>query len=336
MGKAITDFLLQAGQGAVGAGMGMLLGGHNDRRQREQQQALQDMQIKGNKEMIDYQKAADLQMWNDTNYSAQMEHLRKAGLNPGLLYGMSGGGGVTTGGGAAGVSGSQAPTGGGEPQAMAGMGIQMGLLQAQKANIEAQTAKTKVETEKTAGVDTKEAETRILDLTQGIENKKALEAMTNVQTKIAQIEESIKGRTEEDTVRAIGWNAGKIMEEMDQAKYTTQISEATWRTKVQIVKTELVGMLLKNTLTKTQTQLTNQEITNKANEIVQKWMQLEQSGINTNVNQQRQVQDAFINDVQKSTQIPVEILREAVDGVLRKGTTITNNKQWNWDINNNY
>ena len=36
-------------------------------------------------------------MWKDTNYSAQMEELKKAGLNPGLLYGMSGGGATTIG-----------------------------------------------------------------------------------------------------------------------------------------------------------------------------------------------------------------------------------------------
>ena len=34
-------------------------------------------------------------MWNYTNYENQKKHLEAAGLNPALLYGMSGGGGAT-------------------------------------------------------------------------------------------------------------------------------------------------------------------------------------------------------------------------------------------------
>jgi len=45
------------------------------------------------------QQGHDLQMdmWNKTNYGAQMEHIKNAGLNPALMYGMSGGGGTTAG-----------------------------------------------------------------------------------------------------------------------------------------------------------------------------------------------------------------------------------------------
>ena len=35
------------------------------------------------------------EMWNYTNYENQKRHLENAGLNPALLYGMSGGGGAT-------------------------------------------------------------------------------------------------------------------------------------------------------------------------------------------------------------------------------------------------
>jgi hypothetical protein len=37
-----------------------------------------------------------MQMWKDTNASAQMRELKKAGLNPSLMYGGSGAGGSTT------------------------------------------------------------------------------------------------------------------------------------------------------------------------------------------------------------------------------------------------
>jgi hypothetical protein len=38
-----------------------------------------------------------MDMWNKTNYGAQVAQMEKAGLNPALMYGMGGGGGTTAG-----------------------------------------------------------------------------------------------------------------------------------------------------------------------------------------------------------------------------------------------
>lgn len=136
--------------GVVGTGMGLLLEGHNDRRQLEQQKKLQEQQIKGQKEMADYQQGLQMKMWKDTNYGAQKEELKAAGLNPGLIYGMSGGGGATTGSASgAGVAGAQAPVGGGEVQ---GMGMQSAMMAAQLKLMEAQANKTNVEAQNIGGV----------------------------------------------------------------------------------------------------------------------------------------------------------------------------------------
>ena len=98
-------------------------------------------------------------MWNKTNYEAQAEHLRRAGMNIGLMYGSAGQGGQTNA-----VSGE-----GGKPNtqqplanttAMAGMGIQNELARVQKENIEAQTAKTEAETENIEGKTSTENQTR--------------------------------------------------------------------------------------------------------------------------------------------------------------------------------
>ncbi|AXH77141.1 MAG: DNA pilot protein [Microviridae sp.] len=131
----------QAGGGIVGAGMGLLLQGNNDRRQIRQQQALTDIQSAAQKDLTDYNANKQLQMWKDTNYKPQMEELRKAGLNPGLVYGMGGAGGQTNNVSQGSVGGGNAPTGGREIQDMMGMGLQMQLIKAQKENIEADTAK---------------------------------------------------------------------------------------------------------------------------------------------------------------------------------------------------
>ena len=42
------------------------------------------------------QRRMQMQMWEDTNYAAQVEQLKKAGLSIGLMYGKGGAGGATT------------------------------------------------------------------------------------------------------------------------------------------------------------------------------------------------------------------------------------------------
>ena len=65
-----------------------------------------------------------MQMWDDTNFAAQVEQLKKAGLSIGLMYGNGGAGGATT----AGGQGS----GPGNPGTNAvGMGLQAKALELQ-------------------------------------------------------------------------------------------------------------------------------------------------------------------------------------------------------------
>lgn len=115
----------------------------------------QKEQIEGAKEMGEFNREKAMQMWHDTNYGAQKKELIDADMNPALLYGTSGGGGVTTN-----TAGSPMPTGQVAPNS-AELG-QFGLQTAQTmANIElmkSQAEKNRVEAEKTAGIDTKQGE----------------------------------------------------------------------------------------------------------------------------------------------------------------------------------
>ena len=138
----------------IGAGLGLALQGHNDRRQVRQEGRLLEQQLGFDFRKMDYQNKLQKDLWDQTNFGAQMKHLKEAGLNPGLIYGMGGAGGATAGAPGAGVAGGKSPQGGNE---LMGMGLQNAQLELMKA----QTEKTKAEADKTAGVDTKEAETRI-------------------------------------------------------------------------------------------------------------------------------------------------------------------------------
>ena len=83
---------------------------------------------------MEEQRKIQMQMWKDTNYAAQVEEMKKAGLSIGLMYGKGGAGGATTGAGATGVSAPTAPS---------GMGMIGGSqLAAQIANIELTKAQT--------------------------------------------------------------------------------------------------------------------------------------------------------------------------------------------------
>ena len=124
-----------------------------DRKQEQidQQRKLQELQIQGNKNMLDYSSMKQREMWDYTNYSNQRKHMEEAGLNPAMMYGMSGGGGTTVGNPSGSVNGGTAST---DSQLRAneiasqGMALQLAKLQseikvnesiANKNNAESQT-----------------------------------------------------------------------------------------------------------------------------------------------------------------------------------------------------
>ena len=129
-----------AGQSALGMGLGMLTAGWQDRRQLEQAKKLQELQMQGQKQMGIFNREQAMQMWKDTNYKAQKEQMKKAGLSPGLMYGGSGAGGATTqGAGAGNVSGQ-----GASPTQDLGAAMMLAQIEKTKAETDEVKAKTDV------------------------------------------------------------------------------------------------------------------------------------------------------------------------------------------------
>ena len=140
-----------------------------------------------------------MQMWEDTNYAAQVEQLKKAGLSIGLMYGKGGAGGTTTGAGATGVSAPTAPS---------GMGLIGGIqLASQVANIElikAQTENVKADTERKLGVDKTKVEAETKNLMATTENEYVKKGLLEIQKDIADIDKYIKEGTKEDVINSVG------------------------------------------------------------------------------------------------------------------------------------
>lgn len=328
------------GASLAGPLLGIGLAEHNDKRQLEQQQQLQNMQIEGQKHLTDYSYGKQMEMWEKTNYQAQIEQMKKAGVNPGLLYGMKGGGGVTTGtAGNTGVSGGNAPVGGGEIQGLMGIGLQTALTQAQIDNVKADTVKKNVEANKIGGVDTALGNKQIESLTQGISNQKAVEELTKIQTKIARMDEYINRMSAESEIDVMLWQSEKIMEEAGILHRQNIIDQQVMNEKVSMIKTELASMILSNEIAKEQKtliqaqtktekgkpavqtaeiQLMRQQVESLVRQGVQKWAEISIASQNANTNQAKTEQDNWVNDVQASTKLPMDVIEKIAQGVIFK------------------
>lgn len=233
--------IANAAAGAASGILGMAFGGINDERQLRQQKELQKQQIEGNKQMMDYSQTKQLDMWNKTNSEAQMKHLKAAGLNPGLMYGMSGPGGGTTGSPSGSVDGGKAADAASTQNAatsMAGMGMQMAaqtqLLQAQKENVEADTA-----------------------------NKKAGAGNLEVKTEGQKIDNQVNKESADDQVLQARWEAEKKLNEAMKLGAERQITVDSMHDQIKAIHEEAIGKILANEGTSIENRRKEAEVTIK-------------------------------------------------------------------------
>lgn len=216
-----------AAGGIIGTGLGMLTSGWQDDRQYKQAKRLQKLEMQGNKQMFEYQRQLQMQMWQDTNYGAQVQQMKEAGLSPGLIYGGSGAGGATVGGGGASVTGQHAPVGGGEGVAGMGMMMELAMMKAQKDLLESQARKNNVEANKAEGVDTEKTKTEIEQILQTIKNQQAQEELTKAQAALTKFELSFEQDARKSRLEAIDWMSVQALEQLEALRIQNKISNET-------------------------------------------------------------------------------------------------------------
>lgn len=277
---AFAAALAQQGAQQIGnlasAGMGLLLGGINDRRQLKQQEKLQKLQMAGQREMSTFNKEQQLDLWRKTNFKAQMEQLKMAGLNPGLIYGMSGAGGATASAQPGNVGGGQAPIGGREVQDMIGMGMQLQLLKAQKENIEADTKL------KEAGTGETKSKTE-LNL-QGLDNLREDYEVKRLTQSLMNLEIYKKEQTIDEEIEYVEYNTKTAAKLLEKLVRENKMSEELYNENIEIVQQNAIGAMLNNaairagiTKTKEETLKISREILNIADMSNLKWTELEKT-----------------------------------------------------------
>jgi hypothetical protein len=180
--------------------LGMIGGHQQERRNYRNNQKLMGLQNQYQRGLNQQGHDLQMDMWNKTNYGAQVEHMKNAGLNPALMYKGAGAGGTTgsQGGGSASMGSSQ--------QGKV-MDLQNALIGKQAALLDSQKNKTDAETRNILG-DTDESKGRIAKL---IAERLGLEA-----SKVKTIQETTNLKTLDE------WN--KVKKGLDELKESKKVT----------------------------------------------------------------------------------------------------------------
>ena len=186
----------------AGGVIGGITSGINTQQQLGLQSNLMEMQDQYNAKQTARNIQAQLDLWQKTNYPAQVEQLNKAGLNPALLYGKGGGGGATA---AANTVNNPAPTAQRpfEIQQLMSIALQNELQEAQIKNINADTKGKEINNinEEKGGINQQLKEANINNLIANTENTEAKTALIKAQETAQKLANGITEGTFEATVQ---------------------------------------------------------------------------------------------------------------------------------------
>ena len=209
------------------------------------------------KEMALYNNAIAYNMWKKTGVVGQMEQLKKAGMNPALMYGDSGGGGGTANVTPQNIQGQMPDTQKGGGIIGMQLGAQLGQQIANTELIKAQTNKTNAEAENLRGSDRKNT---IADTT--------LKGMQAEAQRLANIVSEETTMTNVDKAKA-EYNA--VIENLKQQQRENKFGEEMYKERVHQFRLETTAKILENELTEAQKDKTNEETRAISVRLAQEW-----------------------------------------------------------------
>lgn len=269
------------GGNAAGAVLGFIGDQYTNGQNQDFARRQGEKQYRRQRELNQQGKDLSLEMWNDTNYEAQMKHMMQAGLNPNTIYGGSGAGGATasigSGGSAPSVqsqgSNSGFSAGIGQMSQLGMMQTQKDLMEAQKDNVEANTNKTNIEA------------SNIEDPTiAGVQKTNAERDKVKADTAGQEIANEVTGETREEEKLRIKAEANKTTGEARSAMVKGDIDTQTRPEAVLYIKGQVMSQALEQALLEAkkgqslqETATMKQAVRKMQAEISQGWEKLNQS-----------------------------------------------------------
>ncbi len=196
-----------------GAGLNAAMSSGTTNEQWGNQLKLMDIQNRYNEQMAKNNQLRNKDLWDYTNYENQKQHIKNAGLNPALIYGMGGGGGVSANG--AQGQGVTQPTDRSVEMGLKqqGLGLQLASIASQVELNKSQAEKNKAEADKIAGVDTDVQKATMENIIAQTSNEKIKKGLIYADTRFKDaMEEITRSKIDE-----VGWNIKNLMKSLEIA-----------------------------------------------------------------------------------------------------------------------
>lgn len=288
-----------------GAGLNAAMSSGTANEQWGNQLRLMDIQNRYNEQMAKNNQQRNKDLWDYTNYENQKQHIKNAGLNPALMYGMGGGGGVSANG--AQGQGVTQPTDRSVEMGLKqqGLGLQLASIASQVDLNKSQAEKNKVEADKIAGVDTDMQKATIDNLIAQTSNEKIKKGLILGQIRVADAEEELKRNMADwtkDKADETRWNIkslqkgiDKLAEEINGMKLDNELKERTIDNKVKESSLTLQNLMAEILLKGSQKKVNEEQAKAIPAQILQGWEELTKKGKALII--QREQMEAYAQDV---------------------------------------
>lgn len=288
-----------------GAGLNAAMSSGAANEQWGNQLKLMEIQNRYNEQMAKNNQQRNKDLWDYTNYENQKQHIKNAGLNPALMYGMGGGGGVSANG--AQGQGVTQPTDRSVEMGLKqqGLGLQLASIASQVDLNKSQAKKNNAEAEKISGVDTRVQEATIDNLIAQTSNEKVKKGLILGQIRVADAEEELKRNTADwtkDKANETLWNIkslqkgiDKLTEEINGMNLDNELKEKTIENKVKESALTLQNLMAEILLKGSQRKVNEEQAKAIPAQILQGWEDLTKKGKALII--QKEQMEAYAQDV---------------------------------------